>query len=220
MSRKLFDSALFWVAFGGAVSAIGIGVVLWTTSTAASHKSPSEPRFALGIGVTVVGAGALLWGLVLLLAHRYAEHHIAPNSQRVMATEAAPDATTLARLRELQQEAPALHQAIDMAYGQQAILNVRRWILAWCLSIEQELQSNSETLWKEFRERNMPPGMSDRTVGQGLSDPERHWDHIDSVALRGFLRQREEALGYALACLEKESSGGDGNREGTSGARQ
>jgi hypothetical protein len=43
-----------------------------------------------------------------------------------------------------------------------------------------------------------------------LADPEAV-ERIDSVALRGFLRGREDALGYALACLEKERSGAEGH---------
>jgi hypothetical protein len=210
--RRLFDSALFWLSLGAAVTVVGgIFVTVGAARTPVRESVLSDGWFDAGIAVVAIGVGLLFWSLVLFLAHQHAERHIvsARSVSHVSAhSPTAAPASPFVRLKQLQDKVPTLQGVVENAYGEKALLEARQQILAWCLRIEKELQSQDEKLWTSFREGNSPPGMSDRTAPtEGMFDPERQWDHIDSRGLFGFLRHRADALGYALAQLTERSSG-------------
>ena len=70
--RDLHDSAQFWCAMGGAIAVVG-GIFLGVGVTKSGQNSVwSQEWFDAGFAVTMLGALALCWALVLYLAHRHA----------------------------------------------------------------------------------------------------------------------------------------------------
>jgi hypothetical protein len=77
VAKKLYDSALFWVAMGAAMATIGgIGIAVGAIGLA-PHEPLREPWFIIGAVLAGLGVLGLDWALVLFLAHRHAENHIA-----------------------------------------------------------------------------------------------------------------------------------------------
>lgn len=75
MGNRFFDRAMFWVAVAAALGAIS-GVIVTVTVTRDAQTPPtSDPWFILGAGLMVLAVLALLWALVLNLAHGHATVH-------------------------------------------------------------------------------------------------------------------------------------------------
>jgi hypothetical protein len=79
-AKRLFDSALFWVALGAGMIALGA---------------------VTGTGFVVIGAVALWWSLTLFMAHRHAQKHIDAASQGDSAAPLSGSAEELFKLIRL-----------------------------------------------------------------------------------------------------------------------
>lgn len=77
--RGRHDSAQFWLALGGPVIALGFGLITLSSIGLSPGDKPSEPWFAVGIVIAVLGAVMLGWALVLFVRHKYAEHRAQPD---------------------------------------------------------------------------------------------------------------------------------------------
>lgn len=77
MSEKgLSDSTTFWLAFGGVVTAIGtFFLAIGTVQRIGPASLWENGWFRTGFGMAVVGMCAVLWSVVLFLAHRHVEKH-------------------------------------------------------------------------------------------------------------------------------------------------
>jgi len=75
MSNRLFDRAMFWIAVAAALGTIG-GVVIAIALARDTQTAPtSDPVFLIGAVLIGLAALALLWALVLNLAHGHAATH-------------------------------------------------------------------------------------------------------------------------------------------------
>jgi hypothetical protein len=91
---SLDESARFWCAMGSAVAVIG-GILLGVgvTKSQGNHSSLwSEGWFDAGFGVMLLGAFALVWALILYLAHRQAGVPQSPGSSARGPSGESPDA--------------------------------------------------------------------------------------------------------------------------------
>jgi hypothetical protein len=207
VSTRLFDRAGFWSAVAAVLVALGgVGLLLGTVNLAA-HQGNREPWFGIGIALVTLAVVALLWAIILFLAHRYAESHpVTAPAEAPRGVTPAPPPGPLERLRELRRETAELRVVIDEAQGHRMHAEARQQINAWALRVEAELQSQDEELWKMFRpESDPPPGLLDRSAPHPAEMTDEHWerniDMQDSNSLRSFLRRKEEALGRAISRL-------------------
>lgn len=93
MAPELRDSALFWLALGGVVATIGAipMAAIGKMEVASPWKSW---YFRVGFGMAAVGMLALIWALVLFVAHRHVQSHVASPQPTVPGpTERLPLAT-------------------------------------------------------------------------------------------------------------------------------
>jgi hypothetical protein len=136
--RPLYDRALFWVALGGALSVIG-GIVLsvGVAQVVADTTHPdlwSNRWFEVGFGAFVVGVLALVWALVLYVAHRHAEQHWCPDPDAHRLTRGQPVAQTpqfIAGLRALRGELTDAAQKVRVVSESGSLSEMRPHIREW-----------------------------------------------------------------------------------------
>lgn len=109
MSRRdapLYDSATFWAVLAGALVVLGgVGVSI---GIAQSTRLPSPEYWANiwftgGVAVLALAVAALLWALVLYLAHGHRARHAGVPVGRTLAP-AAPEATVPSVRRQAQED--------------------------------------------------------------------------------------------------------------------
>jgi len=71
--RGRYDSAMFWLAFGTAAAVIGLALMTIGVSRSSPSASLwSSQWFDGGLALLVIGAGLLVWALLLFLGRRRA----------------------------------------------------------------------------------------------------------------------------------------------------
>jgi hypothetical protein len=77
--KPIYDSSLFWVAFGAAIAVIGgifAGIGVAATGANPGARIWSDWWFRIGIGLVFLGLVLLWWALTLYLAHRHSDRHL------------------------------------------------------------------------------------------------------------------------------------------------
>ena len=76
----LRESAGLWVGVGAALGALSaVPLIVGVNERVGKASIWNNGWFVLGAGIAVLGALALLWALVLVVAHRYAQSLICPD---------------------------------------------------------------------------------------------------------------------------------------------
>jgi hypothetical protein len=190
--RSRFDSAGFFVGFGGAVIVVG-GIVVATAKPDATFFS--VPWNTVGVGVVLLGVALLLWSLVLFLVdQRVAEHWCPDPAAHDLPGNATPEDWRQLRsvLHQIRNDVQAAISRLD-----QAIQTGRYWsISAYVLE---------DWAWKKNRRQLAGVGGMTQLL-DALRPAFKHVDRIKGfVLLRAFqgghVRPGDE-LEAALAALE------------------